>query len=223
MKKLASPLALIVLSVLAACGPTEPGASPSSARFTGTPPLRVAEPTATASTAASASAAASPAYGEFNTTATIRDVMNTLVDPNVDILWNAVRYENTDAGEREYKPETADEWTTLRHTAIAIIEGGNALMIPGRRVAPPGSTTDFPEYEFLPDEVQAKLNANRAAWDGFAKGLQAGALQALEAIDARDAEKLSESGEALDAACEACHLQYWYRPDGAAAPKKAAP
>jgi hypothetical protein len=147
----------------------------------------------------------------FNTTATIRDVMNTLVDPSADELWNSVRFEVDEAGAREMRPETDEEWAALRRAAIAIIEGGNALMIPGRRVAPPGATTEFPAYEYLPDEVAAKLAANPVPWDGFAQGLQAAAGDMLHAIEARDADQLSEFGAALDEACENCHSQYWYR------------
>src|SRR5690606_22779167 len=97
-------------------------------------------------------------------------------------------------GEHEYRPETDEEWLALRHEAISIIEGGNALMIPGRRVAAAGATTEFPDFEYLPDEVQAKLDEDRLAWDGFAQGLQAAAVQIIEAIDARDVDLFSEYG-----------------------------
>jgi hypothetical protein len=147
----------------------------------------------------------------FNTTATIRDVMDTLVDPSADELWNSVRFEVDEEGAREMRPESDEEWAALRRAAIAIIEGGNALMIPGRRVAPPGATTEFPAYEYLPDEVAAKLAENPGAWDGFAQGLQAAAMDMLQSIEARDADKLSEFGAALDEACETCHSLYWYR------------
>lgn len=80
----------------------------------------------------------------FNTTATIRDVMNTLVDPQADALWNSVRFEVDENGSREMRPETDEDWMALRRAAVAIIEGGNSLMIPGRRVAPAGASTEFP-------------------------------------------------------------------------------
>ena len=154
--------------------------------------------------------AATP-YAEFNTTATIRDVMNTLVDPSADALWNAVRYEVDAEGSRELRPETDEQWQTLRYHAVAIIEGGNSLMLPGRRVAPAGATTEFPAYEYMPEEVAVKLQEDRQSWLVFARGLQSSALAMLGAIEARDVDKLSEFGAALDSACEACHSQYWYR------------
>lgn len=156
--------------------------------------------------------AAAPAdYAEFNTSATIRDVMNTLIDPNADAIWNAVRFELDETGEREVFPVTDEEWQLHRRQAIAMIEGANSLMIPGRRVAPPGATTDFPEYEFLPEEVEAKLREDRQSWITYAQGFQASVQDVIAAIDARDVDRLSETAGLVDAQCESCHSQYWYR------------
>ncbi|PCJ43597.1 MAG: hypothetical protein COA71_01630 [SAR86 cluster bacterium] len=151
-------------------------------------------------------------YAEFNIQMTIRDVMNTFIDPNADILWEAVSYENSlEGGVVERIPETDEDWALLRRSAIGIIEGANSLMIPGRRVAPPGSTTDYPDAEYEPLEVEVKLQEDRVSWIGFAQGLQATTLQALNAIDARNLDAYTEAGGAIDDACTACHQQYWYR------------
>ncbi|HWK52798.1 MAG TPA: hypothetical protein VNR18_00375, partial [Hyphomicrobiales bacterium] len=159
-------------------------------------------------------AAPAPAsYSEFNTTATIRDVMNTLIDPSADALWEAVRFEVDEDGEHDFSPQTEEEWQALRYEAVSIIEGGNALMLPDRHVAPPGATTEFPEYEFIPEEVEAKLREDRQSWIGFAQGLQNAAVQALQAIEDRNVDQLIEYGALLDEACESCHSQYWYRPE----------
>jgi hypothetical protein len=152
-----------------------------------------------------------PAYAEFNTSNTIRDVMNTLIDPSADALWTAVRFEMDENGSREIKPETDEDWAALRRHAIAIVEGANALMIPGRNVAPPGATTEFPAYEYVPEEVDAKLREDWQSWLAYAQGLQNSALAVMAAIDARELERFSENGGALDQACESCHMQYWYR------------
>lgn len=160
---------------------------------------------------APAPAATSAAYAEFNTSATIREVMNTLIDPNADAIWNAVRFEMDADGEREVFPVTDEEWEVHRRQAIAMIEGANSLMIPGRRVAAPGATTDFPEYEFMPEEVEEKLREDRQSWIGFAQGFQTSVLDVIDAIDARDVDRLSETAGLVDAQCESCHSQYWYR------------
>jgi len=146
----------------------------------------------------------------FNTQITIREIMASLIDPHADALWNSVTVISDADGITEYFPETDDEWTALRINAVTIIEGGNALMMPGRRVAPPGATGIFPEFEFTPEEVQEKLDSDPQTWAGFARNLQDAAIQMLDAVDNRDTEKLSETGGNLDEACEACHGYYWY-------------
>lgn len=151
-------------------------------------------------------------YSEFNIQMTIREVMNTFIDPNADIIWEAVSYEaSLDAGIIERVPETDEDWDLLRKSAIGIIEGANSLMIPGRRVAPPGSTTPYPDAEYEPFEVEEKLQEDRASWIAFSQGLQQATLNVVNAIDARDIDAYTEAGGSVDTACTACHQQYWYR------------
>ncbi|MDG2175713.1 MAG: hypothetical protein P8M72_06245 [Gammaproteobacteria bacterium] len=147
----------------------------------------------------------------FNTQITIREIMASLIDPHADALWNSVRIISDANGITEYFPETDEEWTALRSNAVTIIEGSNALMMPGRLVAPPGATGIFPEFEFTPEEVAERLVADFQSWEGFARGLQDAAIEMLDAVDAQDPDKLSDSGAFLDEACEACHSVYWYR------------
>lgn len=165
-----------------------------------------APPSATASSARPAAA-----YAEFNTSITIRDIMNTFIDPSADAIWQSVRFDIDETGAHEEVPDTDEDWEALRKHAISIVEGANALMIPGRRVAAAGATTEFPAYEYLPEEVEQKLTEDRIAWVVFAQGLQNSALNVMDAIAARDVARLSDSGGLLDEACENCHSQYWYR------------
>lgn len=158
-----------------------------------------------------AASTATPPAPPYYTGITIREIMATLVDPHADTIWNSVRIVSDENGITEYIPETDEDWLTLRMSAISIIEGANALMIPGRQVAPPGAEGEFPDYEFTPEEVAELLAADRQSWTGFAGGLQEAARELLNAIDERDTEKLSEWGAYLDEACENCHSVYWYR------------
>lgn len=147
----------------------------------------------------------------YDTSISIREIMASLIDPPADALWNSVRVVSDSTGITEYVPESDEDWAALRHDAISIIEGSNALMMPGRRVAPPGAEGEFPKYEFTPEEVEAILANDRASWIGFASQLQDSALEILDAVNNRDTEKLTEWGAYLDEACEACHSVYWYR------------
>ena len=76
----------------------------------------------------------------FNTQITIREIMASLIDPHADALWNSVKVVSDENGITEYYPETEEDWTALRISAVTVIEGSNALMMPGRAVAPPGAT-----------------------------------------------------------------------------------
>lgn len=148
---------------------------------------------------------------QYNTQVTIREIMATLIDPHADALWNSVRVVSDENGINEYYPETDNEWLSLRHSAISIIEGSNVLMMPGRAVAPPGASGIFPEYEFTPVEVEEKLAEDRLSWNGFSRNLQDAAIELLDAVDNQDPDKLTEWGAYLDEACESCHSVYWYR------------
>ena len=176
-------------------------------------PASVADSSSGGPATAERSESVSDPYAEFNTTITIRDIMNTFIDPSADAIWQAVRFEMDETGAHEEKPDTDEEWEALRKHAISIIEGANALMIPGRQVAAPGASTEFPAYEYLPEEVEQKLVENRVAWVVFAQGLQTSALRVMDAIAARDVQALSDNGGLVDEACENCHSQYWYRTD----------
>jgi cytochrome c556 len=56
----------------------------------------------------------------------------------------------------------------------------------------------------------AQINANRQAFNGFAKVMQDTAITSIKAIDARNVDALLEAGGALDEACETCHTRFWY-------------
>ena len=142
---------------------------------------------------------------------TLREIMSSLIDPHADALWNAVRVVADSNGITEYAPESEEDWNALRISAVSIIEGANAQMVPGRRVARPGAVGEFPEFEFTPEEVEEKLAADRQSWVQFSRGLQNAAFELLDAVDSRNADLLSEYGALLDEACEACHSVYWYR------------
>ena len=75
---------------------------------------------------------------EFRLDATIKDIMDSLVDPSADYIWDAVATTVTAKGKEEKYPRTDEEWKELRRRAIQLMEASNLLLIPGRRVARPG-------------------------------------------------------------------------------------
>jgi hypothetical protein len=135
--------------------------------------------------------------------ATIEEVMNLMIMPLTQELWDAVVYEDTIKG-----PETDEGWQKIRGAAVSLAEAANVLMIPGRPAAAPGAVAA--EGELSPKEIEDLIATNRSAWVGYARGLHESAMQAMKAIDARNAEQLADVGGTLDAVCQGCHLQFWY-------------
>lgn len=151
-----------------------------------------------------------PSQPDYVPTATIKDLMLSVIDPAADVVWLSVTTIQNESGIQENRPTSDEEWMKVRHGAITLLEGANLLMIPGRRVAPPGDKSVAPGVELEPEEMQVMIDQDRAAWNVRALALHDAALASLNAIDAHDADKVFELGEQIEHACEGCHRQYWY-------------
>jgi hypothetical protein len=146
----------------------------------------------------------------FQPTATVKDLMLEIVDPNADVVWLSVTSVVSRDGLVETRPETDEEWHEVRRGAIALVEAANLLQIPGRHVARPGEKSETPGVELEPLEMEDLINQDRAAWNMRANALHDASLEALNAIEAHDAARVFEVGEHIERACEGCHSQYWY-------------
>jgi hypothetical protein len=164
-----------------------------------------------------APAAAQPAADapDYQLTATIKDLMDGIVDPSADVLWESVATIVSTAGTEDRQPRTAEEWAEVRRNAIRLLEATNLLRMPGRHVAKPGEKAEDPNIELTPEKIEEVMNGDRASWNSHAKELHDATMEAFNAIEAKNPEGLLMAGEAIDQACEKCHLQYWY-PDDAA-------
>lgn len=151
--------------------------------------------------------ATAPAY---QPTATIKDLMLSIVDPSADVVWLAVTTVQGPGGLTDRAPATGEEWARVRQGAIALTEAANLLMMPGRHVAARGEKSEAPGVELEPAEMDALIAKDPAAWIARARALHAAGSAALAAIDARDAQRVFEVGEQIEQACETCHRQYWY-------------
>jgi hypothetical protein len=175
-----------------------------------------AAPSAAAATAPTPSGCASASDAsaggvdpQFRLTASIRELMDSEIDPAADFLWASVASISTRAGLEERRPRTDEEWLEVRRHAITLIEATNLLVMKGRRV----SHTYIPSGgagELDTNEAQQKIEANRDVFVLFAQRLQETGLQTLAAIDAKNADQVFELGGAIDEACESCHVTFWY-------------
>jgi hypothetical protein len=155
-------------------------------------------------------AAVEPDKSGFIPEATIVEIMDSMVMPSAQIIWDAVAVDVTEKGTIEKTPQTDEDWAKLRATAVTLAEATNLLIVPGRHVAPPGTVSQNPDAELTPEKVQALLDKERPAWIAHAHVLHEAAMEALRAIDARNIDGISDAGGTIDAACEGCHLQFWY-------------
>ena len=144
-----------------------------------------------------------PPAEEFRPAATVKDVMDSMVDPSADALWEAVATISTQAGIEERQPRTPEEWAEVRRRAITLMEATNLLLM-NRRVAQPGEKATS-DVELGPEEIQARIDGDRAAWVALAHGLNDAVKPALKAIEAKNPAGLLDAGEAIDEACENCH------------------
>ena len=181
---LAVTLAIGTLLVTSACQ-TQPAAAPA------TTPAAIPPP-------------------EYTPTATIKDIMQSVVDPNADVVWLSVTTVQSAKGTVDTAPKTDEEWAKVRHGAIALTEASNLLIVPGRHVARPGEKSETPGVELEPSEMEALINKDIPAFRMRAKALHDAGVEAIKAVDNKDAQKVFEVGEQIEQACENCHKQYWY-------------
>ena len=150
----------------------------------------------------------------YDTTNSIKDLMTTMIVPNAQALWNSVSYVVTSEGATETLPQTDEDWTRLRASAIALIEGGNALMVPGREVVGGFAVAGAPAFQFTPEEIAQRVADDPQVWLRYVQELQESTRLTLQAIELRDVMGLTEWGAQINDACEGCHAQFWYRPQG---------
>lgn len=153
----------------------------------------------------------SPEPSPFRLTSTTKDIMDAVIDPSADALWDSVEIVATIEGTEHKQPRTDDEWKALRRHAVTLVEASNLLLIPGRHVARPGEKAEDARVDLHPEEIEALIIKDPATWASRAHRLHDAAAESLKAIDAKDVNALLNAGETLDAACENCHRNYWYR------------
>ena len=109
--------------------------------------------------------------------------MQSVVDPNADVVWDSVKTIITAAGTDEIRPHTDAEWTAIRNSAIMLAESGNLMMMAPR-------AKDGGEWMIRAQEL---VDTSQAA---------------VRAAEARDADRLFTIGGDIYDACSHCHQKY---------------
>src|SRR5213079_1669896 len=110
-------------------------------------------------------------------------LMQSIVDPNADLIWDAVKIIMTKDGEQDIRPKTDADWTAVRNAAVTVTESGNLLMMAPR-------AKDGGEWMARAQEM---ITAGEAA---------------MRAAEARNAEKLFTIGGDIYESCSNCHRKY---------------
>jgi cytochrome c556 len=142
--------------------------------------------------------------GDFLPQFSIAELMDSIVMPSAQVVWDAVVYE----GDAVTGPKTDEDWQKVRWSAVDLAESANLLMVPGRAANLPGAVAG--EGELAPEKITELVEEQRGAWVAYAHVLHEAAMEAIRAIDAKDPEAMSNAGGTIDAACESCHRQFWY-------------
>jgi cytochrome c556 len=159
--------------------------------------------------------AAETAPSDLTAYVSIKELMQNMIDPIADNIFDAVGTDVTAKGIVDTKPVTDDDWAKVRQGAVTLAEGTNLLKM-RRPVAPPGDTNksigpNAPELS--PEQIQAKIDQDRALWNRHVNQLRDDALKVLAIVKAKDVDALFQAGSDIDRACETCHLEYWYPGD----------
>jgi hypothetical protein len=125
----------------------------------------------------------SPKPAQPNTTLTMKQVMEWVIDPNADVVWDSVKSNSHAKGTTEIYPRTDAQWEAVRNSAATLVEAGNLLMLAGR----------------AKDDKQ---------WMTYSQRLSRTAEIALKAAQDKNKDALFDAGGNIYNACKACHDKY---------------
>ncbi len=119
----------------------------------------------------------------FDTQQSIAELMQWVIDPAADAIWDSVSWVSNEKGTKANAPKNEEDWKALRVHASILVESANLLMLEGR----------------------AK---DQDVWMQQARNFGLEARKNLKAIEEKNVDKLFDIGGDLDHACESCHLKY---------------
>lgn len=119
----------------------------------------------------------------YTTVVDTKQLMNWILDPNADVIWDSAGFEVTAEGTRSLAPTTGEEWNSVRNAAATIAEVSNLLMMPKRA-------------------------RDDTIWMSSSQGMQTTAVQLIDAAERQDADAVFDYGGELFTYCISCHDVY---------------
>ena len=151
------------------------------------------------------------ARSPYKPVASVKDIMEVILEPATEVIFEAVSI--LPDGSVEKAPANDEAWADVRNSAVVMSEGGNLLMLAGRRISiasAPGSPGQRTASIELMPQLAIRVSKTRSTWIKLAEALVAAGSATLQAVDSRDPKALTRADDLIDAACEACHHEYWY-------------
>ena len=147
---------------------------------------------------------------------TVKDIMDKVVDPSGDFIFESIQEISDKTGTREEAPKTDADWAEVRRHLTILHDAPTLLTAEGIKAARPTDRSKNPAVENEPEEIQKLLDADRSGFARHAGRLREAATVGLQAVDAKDKNALFTAISGIDRACESCHLRYWYPKDARA-------
>lgn len=160
-----------------------------------------------------ASETSPPEVSLFRPTLSLQEVMLSVIDPNIDFVWNSVSSVSSTSGSQEKQPQNDADWLQVKQHAQVVLEASNLLLVPGRQVAVAGANTSTGGAELSTAQIQSLIDANRGEFIQRTYALHDAMQQVLTAVEKKDVEALENAGGLVEQACEKCHSQFWYPND----------
>jgi len=115
--------------------------------------------------------------------ASIKQIMNGIVDPAAQRIYMSVGTNSTKNGIETYGPKTDDDWAKLGNDAAAIIESGNLLLI-------------------------GNLAIDNGDWIKMTHAMVDAAKGVLKATQDKKMDAVLSTGGDLNTSCDNCHDKY---------------
>jgi hypothetical protein len=115
--------------------------------------------------------------------ASVKQIMNAIVLPNANVIYNAVGTIMTGAKVEEIAPKNDKEWAAVGDSAAAIVESGTMLLVGDRLV-------------------------DKREWLSYTERFIAAGKAALAAANEKKPDGVLAAGGDLNETCDACHEKY---------------
>ncbi len=149
------------------------------------------------------------AAADTPSTISLVELMQSVVDPAAGALWAAVATIATPDGVKEIRPRSDQEWDTLRHQAVRLVESSRLLGATVGTDARSAFWSDYLGIELERSDLPPLHDNDPERWTGLVTDFSRVAATMLDAIERRDADRLFNEGGPLDLTCARCHRTYW--------------